>query len=510
MRHSIGTRISFIVFGCFLCMVAAVIFLNTVFLDDYYFRDKEKTFDESYQIVDSSIKQYNEGSISAEDLQAKLEGITARTGISIMILNSDWSIVYASMRDVEGFMGRLQNSLFTKILTGDDVNRIKGLKTVVQGENYAIYEIYNAKMEDTYLELIGNVDDGMMVYLSLAVKSIQENVEISNRFISYVGLVVAVIIAIAAFWIGRYTANPIRELSGIAERMAELDFDAKYTRNDKSEIGDLGNSMNRLSEKLESTISELKRANVELQKDIETKEQIDEMRRDFLSNVSHELKTPIALIQGYAEGLKEGITDDPESTAFYCDVIMDEASRMNTMVKKLLSLNQIEFGKDQLEMDRFDLVQVLKAVIASNKLLAEQKGVQIEFEENEPVIVWADEYKIEEVITNYLTNAINHCDGREPIKVCIHKEEQDHHVARVSVYNSGSPIPEESLTQIWDKFYKVDKARTREYGGSGIGLSIVKAIMEQLKQEYGVRNLKNGVEFWFELDAENEIPVEEA
>ncbi len=255
-----------------------------------------------------------------------------------------------------------------------------------------------------------------------------------------------------------------------------------------------------MSENLEEKISELKTANNELQKDIEKKIQIDEMRKEFLSNVSHELKTPIALIQGYAEGLYDNINDDSESRKFYCEVIMDEADKMNKMVKKLLTLNQIEFGNNQVNFEHFDIVQVVRTVINSATLLAKQKEAQIEIDDYPQIYVWADEYMIEEVVTNYVSNAINHVDGEKKIKVSLKKTDK---VVRVSVFNTGKCIPEEELDKIWIKFYKVDKARTREYGGSGIGLSIVKAIMESMNQKCGVLNHEDGVEFWFELDIEN-------
>lgn len=292
--------------------------------------------------------------------------------------------------------------------------------------------------------------------------------------------------------------EPILELTEISERMARLDFDAKYCGNSKTEIALLGNNINELSNTLEVTISELKTANNELQKDIEHKNEIDEMRKEFLASVSHELKTPIALIQGYAEGLKEGINDDAESREFYCDVIIDEAAKMNNMVKKLLTLNQLEFGNDIVSMERFDIVALIKNYIQSAEILTKQKGIQVRFE-NPPgaVYVWADEFKIEEVFGNYFSNAINYAAGDKIIDVRLIR--MDHKV-RVSVFNTGEPIPEESLLYLWEKFYKVDKARTREYGGNGIGLSIVRAIMESMNHDYGVINYDNGVAFWFELE----------
>ena len=279
--------------------------------------------------------------------------------------------------------------------------------------------------------------------------------------------------------------------------MSDLDFDARYQSRGGNEIDVLGDNFNKMSRKLESTISELKSANNKLQKDIEDKIKIDEMRKEFLDNVSHELKTPIALIQGYAEGLNENISDDPESREFYCEVIMDEASKMNKLVKNLLTLNQLESGKDAPVMERFDIVSLIRGVLGSMHIMIEQKEAAVIFEETEPVYVWADEFKIEEVVTNYTSNALNHLDGERKVEIKVLQEED---CVKVTVFNTGTPIPEEDIPNLWNKFYKVDKARTREYGGSGIGLSIVKAIIESMNQKYGVCNYDNGVEFWFTLD----------
>ena len=222
------------------------------------------------------------------------------------------------------------------------------------------------------------------------------------------------------------------------------------------------------------------------------------MRKEFLDNVSHELKTPIALVQGYAEGLKENINDDPESMEFYCDVIIDEASKMNKLVKNLLTLNQLESGRDAAVMERFDLIALIKGVLSTMDIMIQQKGARILFAYDAPVYVWADEFKTEEVVTNYVSNALNHLEGEKEIEIKVLNEGEDR--VKVTVFNTGTPIPEADIPNLWNKFYKVDKARTREYGGSGIGLSIVKAIMEGMNQEYGVQNFDNGVEFWFTLD----------
>jgi len=333
------------------------------------------------------------------------------------------------------------------------------------------------------------------------IESIRESASVAQRFFTYVGLFGVLIGAIIIWFTSGKITKPILELSDISKRMVHLDFDVKYQRKTGNEIDLLGENINKLSASLEQSISELKTANNELKKDIEKKEQLDEMRKEFLSNVSHELKTPIALIQGYAEGLRESINDDPESREFYCEVIMDEAAKMNHMVKKLLTLNQLEAGIDMVNMERFDIVALIRNYIQSAGILTKQNEIEVRMNQYPSIYVWADEFKVEEVFMNYFSNAVNHCSGKKVIEV---KLEQKNGKVRVQVFNTGEPIPEEAISHIWEKFYKVDKARTREYGGNGVGLSIVKAIMDSMNQAYGVENYTNGVLFWFELETVQE------
>ena len=344
-------------------------------------------------------------------------------------------------------------------------------------------------------------DDRTIFIMSIPLASIRESVQLSNRFLVYVGAVAMTLGIIIMYFAMKMVTSPILQLAEISERMTRLDFEAKYQGNARDEIGVLGNSMNVLSDKLKETIGELKSANNELQRDIEEKIQIDEMRQEFIANVSHELKTPIALIQGYAEGLTEGMAEEKESRDYYCEVIMDEANKMNKMVRQLLTLNALESGNDQAAMERFNLVELIQGVLSATRILIEQKEAVIDFSCDHPVYVWADEFKIEEVVTNYVSNALNHLAGENKITITIQELTE---TVCVTVKNTGQPIPETDLPNVWTKFYKVDKARTRAYGGSGIGLSIVKAVMDSHHKECGARNVDDGVEFWFTLDSSKE------
>ncbi len=487
--------------------------LNRTFLEDYYLYNKLEVLHNAYQMVDSIVlltEQENENKIIekpseessfmqfSEDSMLDLEIIATRNNLTILIVR-DWVPVYYSTTNSDEnnilfVMDRLMSYVYPGAKSA--YNSYHKIKTV--DNLYDIYEIYDKRTNSNFIELLQvDSESGNFMLLRTNVESLQANVTIANTFLAYAGIVVTAVVSLILFFATRSFARPLEELSKIATKMSHLDFEVKYPVKTKDEIGELGQSINLLSEKLEKTISDLKSANNQLQTDIEQKVQIDEMRKEFLSNVTHELKTPIALIQGYAEGLKDNITEDVESREFYCDVIIDEASKMNKMVKKLLTLNQLEFGNGMVEMERFDIVDLVRSVLESSDILIKQNEIQLLFQQSEPIDVWADEYMIEEVVTNYLTNAIHYATNEKVIDIRVRKNEN---TVRVSVFNTGDPIPEADIDKIWIKFYKVDKARTREYGGNGIGLSIVKAIMEAHNKRYGVINHSNGVEFWFELD----------
>ncbi len=466
-------------------IILMCLLLNSTLLEKYYINSKMNALIGAYFSIN---KASSAGDITSDTYDIELQKICGKYNINVLVADSDSETIKTTMSDPEFVIKHLLHNI------------IKGVNPegiLLENKDYKVQIITDARTQTEYIEMWGVLDTGYLFMIRSALEGIRESVDISNHFLAYVGTAAIGVSVLLVFWLSNRITKPILELADISERMKHLDFDAKYVGKDRTEIAILGNNINELSETLEATISELKTANNELLKDIERKEQIDEMRKEFLSNVSHELKTPIALIQGYAEGLKEGISDDVESRDFYCDVIMDEASKMNIMVKKLLTLNQLEFGNEIISMERFDITALIRNYIASSEILLKQKDISVRMEDYEEIYVWGDEFRVEEVFMNYFSNAINHAGDDRIIDVRISKEAER---VRVSVFNTGEPIPEESVGHIWEKFYKVDKARTREYGGSGIGLSIVKVIMESMNQEYGVTNYSNGVEFWFTLD----------
>ena len=485
MKYSMKRQFVFI----FILLITSTILLcllaNSTLLEKYYINNKKNVLIKSYASINAASSA---GDITSELYDIELQKIRDKYNINVLVLDSDSKMVKTTMIDQEFAIKHLLNNIFYGVNKED---------VLVDNEGYMIQIVTDGRTQTEYIEMWGMLDNGYFFILRSALESIQESVSISNRFMAYVGFIAIIVSILLVIGLANRITKPIMELAASSERMKHLDFNAKYTGNDRTEIAILGHNINEMSEALESTISELKTANNQLLKDIEKKDQIDEMRREFLSNVSHELKTPIALIQGYAEGLREGINDDEESREFYCDVIIDEAAKMNIMVRKLLTLNQLESGSEVVSMERFDITALIRNYISSSDILLKERDISVRMEDYEAIYVWGDEFKVEEVFMNYFTNAIHYAQGENIIDVKLRSVDRQ---VRISVFNTGAPIPQDSIEHIWEKFYKVDKARTREYGGSGIGLSIVKAIMESMNQKYGVTNYENGVEFWFTLD----------
>lgn len=504
MKNTISHKVS----KMFIVLVTITILLcwiiNCTFLVQFYYLDKKDVLMDAYEAINTANMTE---SIESQEFYIKMEQICGKGNLSLIVLDEEGQAVFSTTNSAELFM--LHRQILEYIYGYEDNQNDVENQILYQNERITIQRRNNTRTKMNYMEMWGRLESGGYFLIRTPVESIRESVNLSNQFLMYVGIIAIVLSAFVIYGVTKRLTRPIRELARISEEMTRLNFEAKYMPNGTIEVDELGENMNQLSETLESTISELKAANNELKSDIERKEKIDEMRQEFLANVSHELKTPIALIQGYAEGLMEGAFEDEESKAFYCEVIMDEANKMNHLVKSLLELNQIEFGNEQIAFSRMDIVEVIDGILTSFKLTCEQKEIQLLFEAESPVYIWGDEFKIEEVFRNFLTNAIHHAAGEKKIEIRVAPWKENN--IEISVFNTGEPIPEEDISRIWEKFYKVDKARTREYGGNGIGLSIVKAIMDSMHKPFGVKNFENGVRFWFVLDGdamEKQLPLE--
>lgn len=495
MNKSIKSKLFISITFLLIFFILLLCILNNLYLEQYYINKKKSTLIENAKKLAS---MYN-GNIV--DLQDELDRTANITGSNIDIHDENGVPVYSSsrreveekniIRGGERFGVKQKKEPPPNYSRDDDM-----VQEYAEGE-YIFEPRRDTKMKIDFLTLVTKLSSGDVLTIRVPLVSITESVDIANRFIIITGIVIIILGSLWAYIFSKRFTKPILELNNIARNMAKFDFGEKCKISGEDEIGQLGQSINYLSDELDSAITELNIKNKKLEEDIEKERKIDEMRKEFVSSVSHELRTPLSVIQGYAEGLISNVAESEEDRKFYCDVIMKETDKMNKLVRDLLNLSQIESGYFQIEKTEFDLVSLMEYVINKYKSNFEEKNIQIQFEAGERVTAYGDMVRIEQILTNYINNAINHIDGDRIIKI---SKEFNNDKVRVNVFNTGKAIPQESLDKIWNSFYKVDKARTRAYGGYGLGLSIVKAIQDLHHNSYGVENMDGGVNFWFEAD----------
>ena len=466
---------------------------NGLFWNVFYINENRSKVKEAYEVLSEKVKT---GESTSKELSESLDRLNSGAEIFFGLQGSgDWEFTILSREmlspnQLDFMMDRLKRNFLMGSAEGVSIIEEKANYTLQRADldRGSFFECYG------YMETADGSQKKFIISMPLS-RAIQTGRN-SGIFFIYLSVFILILGLLLVIFISGRVTKPIEQLTDLSNRMKNLDFSARYTGSKTDEVGILGNNMNEMASQLERTILKLQMANEQLSEDLKEQERIDEMRKDFISNVSHELKTPIALIQGYAEGLKDS-KDDPEAFEDYCSVIMDESEKMNRMVKKLTTLNQLEFGAADFQPVTFDVMELISSVVSQYAKQIKEAGAEVRIEGPGELSVIGDEFEIEEVVNNYLSNALNHPE--EPFQITISVADLGP-TARISVSNTGKPIPEEDLDKVWIKFYKVDRARTRSYGGSGIGLSIVKAIMDTHGKEYGVYNTETGVTFWFELD----------
>ncbi|MBS6546823.1 MAG: HAMP domain-containing protein [Butyricicoccus pullicaecorum] len=488
MRHSI--KFKFFAASCAIAVAFIGIFsaLNLTLYDDYYLWQREKSLD---RIYDTVCDAYQDGGAAFADAIARAEDTE---GVRLSIVAQDGTVTYDSVVR-EQFMGAdgTSESLFYGLSIAEAALRNADLERV-EKQGSAFVNVSSKQRGEEFLCLVGRLEkDGDYMVARIPFTYLEQNTNFNMVFLLISGGITLVFCTILAFLISRHFTRPLIAMGGMANAMAELDFSKKYEGTAKDEIGQLGQSINRLSEHLEQAIDDLRQSNDQLACEIREKEKIDEMRREFIINVSHELKTPIALIQGYAEGLREGIAETPEDREYYCTTITDEAARMNKMVMQLLSLSKLELGREQPALTDLELDELLADAVSKTALLADAKELTVQRMPS-GLTIRSDFGLLEQVVGNYLTNAIRYTPAGGHIRL---SAERGADGVTIRVMNEGEGVPEAELPLIWEKFYRTDKARSRESGGTGVGLSIVKATAELLGGACGACNVPGGMEFWF-------------
>lgn len=359
------------------------------------------------------------------------------------------------------------------------------------------YSVLREDGSDLHYNVYGKtLKNGYNIEVTSLVSPIAQSERAANTFtaiLSLIGMFLSLVVI--SLFAGRFT-KPLEELSEITGEMANLDFERKCSTNRNDEIGALAGNINHLSDSLDSALAELEEKNRKLIKDINRERKLDGIRKEFVSSVSHELKTPISIIKGYAEGLTTLNEEEKETADEYSRIILYEADRMNELVHTLLEISLYESGGYLLKEDVFSIGKTISDYLIVSRPIFSERGIEAENLIPESVMVKGDADKLFTVISNYIQNALSHCSGEN--KIICRCEESDK-LIRIIVYNTGEHIAHEDADKLFMNFYRADKSHSREEGRFGLGLSIVKAIMDAHGMGYGFKNVENGVEFWFEV-----------
>ena len=463
----------------FLAFVLLVILCNSLFLKSYY----EYVNKEDLKSVASELREIDLS--SKREVVKVISDIEEEYGFETEIYLKDGSPLYLSSG----------GKIMDYFLQGEDKLFINNsprlvIETVTFPDGSVFEKSIDRKNENEYWTYRFSIGDSCIGELRVQMAQIENSANIANRFISIIAAVFLIISLGWVFAFSKKVSKPISEMNDITKNMAALDFNKKLISASDDEIGQLAVSINNLSEKLNNTLQDLKASNAQLRNEIELEHQLDVMRRGFVANVSHELKTPISIIQGYAEGLRDDI--NTSSRDKYIDVIIDESHRMNKLVLSILNLSRYESGQIPLNFSDFNISDLIKA--RADRILNSKK-VNIFYDMPDECIVYADIDQMDQVIKSYLENAASHVNDDGEIKVQVSEENENNYT--VTVYNSGSFVDDEQMSQIWQSFYRGDKSHNRESGRFGLGLSIVSAIIKMHGESYGVYNTEKGVCFWF-------------
>ncbi|MGE7915078.1 ATP-binding protein [Lysinibacillus xylanilyticus] len=362
-----------------------------------------------------------------------------------------------------------------------------------------IYTVRDTQTDINNLMLIENVEGTDLVILAVtSLQSVDEVIGNLNQYYIILFIFTMIIVIIIAIIFSKTLSKPLVKMSTIANQIANQNFSEKYIVKSKDELGQMGEALNKISTNLEQKITELVHANAKLAQDYELQLKLKEKEKEFVANVSHELKTPLTVINGYIKGIKNGVYE--QNDLKYCDVILDEVDRMTEMVQEMLDISRLESPIYQLTESTFDLWHTFLKVYDKFKAMADEKGLQVRFEIDEEAYVNGDIKRIEQVITNLFINAVKYTPKHNRINIkIVYLEGLNKYMFKIE--NENIFIPYDEIEQIWDPFYRVEKSRNKEFGGSGLGLAIVKQILESHNSSFGVNNTENGVEFHFDLRA---------
>ena len=473
MNNSISKRITIITFGLISVVFCFTFLFQTIFFEDFYLSKKTESL-----ILDvKRIKAlYSYQDFDTKTLTSALKNFEEKNNSRVAIFSVDTgSVKYLSffdnnnLDDMKSLTNFCSDLLYNTDLIEDVLYNNKVQSTIFKNKssNYKQIGIISPIS-------IQNENDSILISVS-SIQPIKEASSVIRSFYFYL-LIGFLILAIFLSRIySKLISNPLINLNNVAKKMSNFDFDVKCEINSDDEIGNLANTLNFLSSNLENALQTLQEKNAQLERDIEKERNLENMRKDFVSSVSHDLRTPLGIISGYAEGLRDGIVSGKDSFV-YLDTIIDEANKMNLLITNMLDLSKLESETIGLHLESFNIVRLLRGMVKKLSLEFKNKDLHVKFD-----------------LPSY---AIKYTPAGNDIIISVKEEEINY---LISIENKGIKIPEKELENVFAKFYRLDKSGDRTKNSYGLGLATVQRILSLHKSEFSLSNTQDGVLFKFTL-----------
>ena len=479
--------ITAIVFAVFL---SSALIIESLFFERFYISKKKKDLKIN---IENFRVDYNKAE-NDDKIAEIIDEYESNNNIKIIMLDST-NELKALKRPTKDRMDLFKTRELTDFIMGWNKNPDDLLNLKQKNKTITLMQSSRENSSRNLISITPNNEKGEVIFALSSLQPVNEAVSVIQQFYLYFYIGAAVFIVILSFVYSNMIAKPLVKINKVATKMAQLDFAEKCEVKSQDEIGNVASSLNFLSENLDEALTSLRNANKKLEEDIDKERKLEKIRKEFVASVSHELKTPITLIEGYAVGLKDDIFEGKDKD-FYLDIIIDETQKMGDLVSEMLDLSHLESGNFKLLKEEFDISQLIKCTLKKYGNLFDEKKANLNMNLIDGVKVYADYKRMEQVLTNFITNALRHVNENGTIYVNMVEEEDK---ISIEIENTGSSIPEDELPKVWDKFYKVDKSRNRKLGGTGIGLSIVKNILELHSYPFGALNTDKGVKFYFKV-----------
>lgn len=443
--------------------------MNNFLLEKYYIKENKELFVD----IGNQISSYYENQ-ELEDFDDYIIAIDKEEGINVYVINPVGDIQYTSRKKRR--MEEISKKLREIALENEDM----------KGYTFGILEDQSSNKSNYKITLTKRLEDGNYLILRKSVKGVRDSVTIANHFYLMVGAFAIIIGGGIAIYLSKRITKPIIEMCNVAESVAKLDFSKQVDYQAPDEIGHLATSINLMSSQLNQNIDKLR-------EDIEH-------RKQLFRNISHELKTPITVIKGYAEGLQHSVVDSIDDINEYCNVIVDECNQMNALVHEILGYSELEWSKTNVDKTCFSVVTLMNGLVERFDNIMKAKEIEFVSQISTSRNIYTDYQLLERLLNNYLINAMNHVDDNKKILLTV-KEENEFVICEV--FNSGASIPDEDKNKIWQVFYTGNISNHSRSSSHGLGLSIVKTIADILQLTVEFRNEEDGVSFYVLIPINN-------